>query len=140
MNKSLSALGFALMVVFTITGCDTDKVALLTDGVWDFENMTTNSGDASIKALVLAWKAAMTDATFEIQAGGDYIIVAPLLEEPETGTWSLVGDDQLILTRDGGFPSTANIETLSRKELKYIQTYVDQQMNSYSVTTIWVRD
>ena len=61
------------------------------------------------------------------------------MEEPTSGTWSLIGEDQLILTEAGGVPSTANIDVLSKKELKYIETFIDLSQNTYSVTTSWTR-
>ena len=64
---------------------------------------------------------------------------SPLMEEPSSGTWSLIGDDQLILTEDGGVAQPANINVLSKKELSYIITGYDLSQNSYSVTTTWTR-
>lgn len=129
-----------VMVLLSLTGCETDNKTLLTDGVWKFSNMTTDSEDQDIIAWVTLGKAILTDGTLEFKTDQSYILTAPLLEDPETGTWSLVGEDQLILDSDGDLGSTANIETLSKKELKYIETFVDAGMNSYSVTTSWSRD
>ena len=123
-----------------MTGCENDPSTLLTDGVWSFENLTSDSDDSDIQSWVALAKALMTDATLEFQSGGTYLITSPLAEEPTTGTWSLVGDDQLILNPEDQVASTANIETLSKKELKYIETYFDQNQNTYSVTTTWTRD
>jgi len=128
------------MVLLSLTGCETDNKTLLTDGVWKFSNMTTNSEDQDIIGLVTLGKAILTDGTLEFKSDQSYILTAPLLEDPQTGTWSLVGEDQLILDSDGDLGSTANIETLSKKELKYIETFVDTEMNNYSVTTSWSRD
>ncbi len=128
------------IVLLTLTGCETDNTALLTDGVWKFENMTTDSDDETIKGVVALGKALLTDATMEFQSGGEYILTSPLVEDPETGSWSLIGDDQLILDADDQPPSTANIETLTKKELKYIETYVDENIESYSLTTTWTRN
>ena len=123
-----------------MTGCENDPSTLLTDGVWSFENLTSDSDDSDIQSWVALAKALMTDATLEFQSGGTYLITSPLAEEPTTGSWSLVGDDQLILNPEDQVASTANIETLSKKELKYIETYFDQNQNTYSVTTTWTRD
>lgn len=81
----------------------------------------------------------MTDATLVFNGDGTYIIDSPLTEDPSTGTWSLVGDDQLIMDPDDMSASTANIEKLSKDELKYIETFSDEGGNPYSVTTSWVR-
>jgi Lipocalin-like domain len=140
MNKIFSGIAMISILLLTLTGCETDNTALLTDGVWKFENITTDSEDETIKGLVALGKALLTDATMEFQPGGEYILTSPLVEDPETGSWSLIGDDQLILDADDQPPSTANIETLTKKELKYIETYVDENMESYSLTTTWTRN
>jgi len=140
MKKILSVITFIALLLLAITGCENDPNTLLTSGVWDFENMTTDSENTNIQTTVAHIKAAYTDATLEFQEGGDYIVTSPLFEEPITGTWSLVGEDQLIMNEDDGFTSTANIESISKKELKYLETYMDQEMNPYNVTTTWVRD
>ena len=129
------------MMALAMTSCaDEDSTALLTDGIWNFSNMTTDSEDEGIKTLVAFAKALMTDATLEFQAGGDYIIDSPLIEEPETGTWSLIGDDQLIMTEEGEIPSTANIDELTKEKLSYIQTLINPQtQQAFSATTTWVK-
>ena len=75
----------------------------------------------------------------QFQEGGTYILTSPLVENPTTGDWQLIGEDQLILDPDGEATSTANIETLSKDKLSYTETMVDVQMNSYTITTTWIR-
>ena len=139
MKKILSGFATILVALLLVTGCETDNKTLLTDGVWKFSNMTTDSEDEGIIALVTLGKAILTDGTMEFKADETYILSAPLLQNSQTGTWSLIGDDQLIMDSDGDLVSTANIETLSKSELKYIETFVDAEMNSYSVITSWSR-
>lgn len=114
---------------------------MLTSGIWDFEDFTTTSEDDNIKSLVALGKAFMTDATMEFQTSGRYIMTSPLSDDPETGDWELVGEDQLIINPDGdGGTSTANIDVLTRKQLSYIETFSDMNGKNYSVTTVWVQD
>ena len=101
--------------------------------------MTTTSEDETIISIVAFAKAVLTDATMEFQEGGTYILSSPLVEEPTTGEWSLIGEDQLVLDADDEVPSTANIETLTKDKLSYMETYVDDEMNPYTLTTTWVR-
>jgi len=35
--------------------------------------------------------------------------------------------------------STSKIETLTKNKLSYSETLVDQQLNSYKITTTWTR-
>ena len=128
-----------MLVMFTLTGCEKDNRTLLTDGVWTFKNLTTDSENETISGLITLAKVLMTDATMEFQDGGTYIMDSPLADQPTTGDWQLVGTDQLILTPEGELASTSNIETLSKSELTFIETFVDEQLNSYTVTTSWTR-
>ena len=126
-----------IVTLLLVTGCETDNKSLLTDGVWKFSNMTTDSEDQDIIALITLGKAILTDGTIEFKADETFILSAPLLQESQTGTWSLIGDDQLIMDNEGDLGSTANIDVLTKKELKYIETFVDTEMNRYNVTTSW---
>ncbi len=135
----LSGVAMSLIFMFTLSSCEMDQNTLLTDGVWTFENLTTDSEDETTQSLIALAKALLTDAKLEFQVGGDYLITSPLLDEPTTGTWSLIGDDQLIMNPESGVTSTGNIETLTKSRLSYIETLIDQEMNTYSVTTTWVR-
>ena len=136
----LSAFAISLFLLTTFTSCEKDPATLLTGGVWDFENLTSDTEDENIRSLVALAKALMTDATLEFQDGGTYIITSPLMDDPTTGTWSIIGEDQLVLDPDDQLASTANIETLTRKQLVYIETYSDMHDGTYSVTTSWTRE
>ena len=140
MNTFFRGIALVFVALLLTTACETDNTSLLTDGIWKFSNMTTDSESQDIITLIALGKAILTDGTLEFKTDQSYILNAPLLQEPETGTWSLIGEDQLILNRDGDLGSTPNIETLTKKELKYIETFVDTQMTSYSVITTWKRD
>jgi hypothetical protein len=61
------------------------------------------------------------------------------VENPTTGEWELIGEDQLIIDPDDEASSTSNIETLTKDRLSYTESFVDGQMSSYTVTTTWVR-
>ena len=139
MRKIFAGFAIALLVMLTLTGCEKDNRTLLTDGVWNFHNLTTDSEDENVNTLIVIAGALMTGATMEFQDGGTYIMESPLADQPTTGDWQLVGTDQLILTPEGELASTSNIETLSKSELKYMETFVDEQLNSYTVTTTWTR-
>lgn len=139
MRKIFAGFAIAMLVMLTLTGCEKDNRTLLTDGVWNFHDLTTDSEDENVNTLIVIAGALMTGATMEFQDGGTYIMDSPLADQPTTGDWQLVGTDQLILTPEGELASTSNIETLSKSELKYMETFVDEQLNSYTVTTTWTR-
>ena len=139
MKNISKGIALSLFIMLTLTACEKDNTTLLTDGVWTFQNLTTDSENENVIGLITLGKAFLTDATMEFQEGGTYIMSSPLVEEPTTGDWQLVGEDQLILDPDDQAPGTSNIETLTKKKLSYMETFVDAQMNSYTVTTTWIR-
>ena len=61
------------------------------------------------------------------------------LENPTTGEWELIGEDQLIIDPDDEASSTSNINTHTENELSYTEDFVDGQMNTYTLKTTWVR-
>ncbi|MEN8156787.1 MAG: lipocalin family protein [Bacteroidota bacterium] len=143
MKKLLSGLGIVVMMALAMTSCaDPDSTTLLTDGIWNFSNMTTDSEDENIKTFIILGKALMSEGTLEFQEGGDYIMTSPAMEElgdPDTGTWTLVGDHTLTMTNADGIPSVNSIDELSKDKLIYVETFVDQELGTHSVTMTWVR-
>ena len=135
----ITGVAMSLLLLFVTTACEQDQKNLLTEGIWNFKNMTTDSEDETTQGIVFLAKALMTEATMEFQESGDYLITSPLMEEPTTGGWTLIGEDQLILTPEGELASTANIQVLSKNELKYMETYVDLSQNPYTIITTWTR-
>ena len=140
MRNIISSLIPVLAGMMLLTACETDNATLLTDGVWTFQSMTTDSDDSSIISLVSLGQALLTEATMEFQEGGTYILDSPLVENPTTGEWELIGDDQLVIDPDDEVSSTSKIETLTKDKLSYSESFVDGQMNSYSITTTWTRN
>jgi len=128
-----------LISMMLLSACESDNATLLTDGVWTFQSMTTDSDDSSIISLVSLGQALLTEATMEFQEGGTYILDSPLVENPITGEWELIGDDQLFLDPDNEVSSTSKIEALTKDKLSYTESFVDGQMNTYEVTSTWTR-
>ncbi len=121
-----------------LSSCEKDRVTLLTDGMWTFENITTNSDDEAIKTLVAGIKAYHIDGTLEFYSDGTYVMQFPLGND-ETGTWELVGDTQLVFSPDSGGVQTSSIDRISKSELVYIATFVDQNSKAFNTTLTWVR-
>ena len=139
MRILIKGTAIIFFAVLTLTGCETDNATLLTDGVWTFQSMTTDSEESSIISLVSLGQALLTEATMEFQEGGTYILDSPFVENPTTGDWQLIGDDQLLIDPDNEASSTSRIETLTEDKLSYVETFADGQMNPYKVTNTWVR-
>jgi len=126
------------IVLFSLSSCQKDRITLLTDGVWKFENITTNSDDDAIKVIVAGFKAVYTDGTMQLFSDGTYVKEYPLIDD-ETGSWELAGETQLIFSPDVGGIQTASIEKVTKKELVYLETFVDQNQNPFNTTTTWVK-
>lgn len=139
MKNIISGIAMSLFVILLLTACETDNATLLTEGVWTFQDKSADSEESSIISLVSLEKALLTEATMEFQEGGTYILSSPLVENPTTGEWQLIGDDQLILDPDGKASSTSKIETLTRDKLSYSEDFLDGEMNPYKVTSTWTK-
>jgi len=126
------------IMLLSLSSCEKDRVTLLTDGVWKFENITTNSSDDAIKVIVAGLKAIYTDGTMEFFSDGTYIKEFPLIDD-ETGSWELMGETQLVFSPDAGGVQTASIDKISKKELVYIETFIDPDQNPFNTTNTWVR-
>ena len=137
--RNLFAAMAVTLILGVTPGCEKDQKTILTDGTWTFQNLTTDSEDKTTQDLVFLARALMTESTMEFSGDGTYLQDSPLMDEPTTGSWSLIGDDQLILTPEGEIATTANIEVLSKTELTYIETYMDLSQNPYTITTSWTR-
>ena len=130
----------ALLAMLMLTACEHDNATLLTDGIWNFKDMTTDSDESAIISLVSLGEAILTGATLEFQEDGTYILSSALVENPTIGQWELIGDDRLVMEPDGESSSTSTIQTLSRDKLSYSEDFLDAQQNSYTVTTTWARN
>lgn len=126
------------IIILSLSSCEKDRVTLLTDGVWKFENITTNSDDDAIKTIVAMLKAGYTDGTMQFFSDGTYVKEYALFDD-ETGTWELVGETQLVFSPDVGGIQTASIDKITKKELVYIETYPDQDQNPFNTITSWVK-
>jgi hypothetical protein len=140
MKKTIrySAYIIISIIILSLSSCEKDRVTLLTDGVWKFENITTNSDDDAIKTIVAGLKAVYTDGTMQFFSDGTYVKEYALLDD-ETGTWELVGETQLVFSPDVGGIQTASIDKITKKELVYLETFVDQDQNPFNTTTTWVK-
>jgi hypothetical protein len=139
MKNVLTGISLVAIMMLAMTSCaDPEASALLTDGAWTFKNLTTDSDDDAVKDAVQVLKLIHIDATLEFQDGGDYLIEFAL-GDPESGSWELIGDDQLILNPDEGTVPASNSQTLTEDRLTYIQTWPDQELGTFSMTFVWER-
>lgn len=140
MRNFLTGILLLLPVSLLLTACEKEDSSLLTEGIWTFQDMRTDSEVSAVISLVSLEEAMLTGATLEFQEDGGYILSSALVEDPVTGQWQLLGEDRLILEPEGEEASTKHIETLSRNKLSYTESFLDAQMNSYRVTTAWARN
>ena len=137
MRKILSGVTIAVLVL--LTACENDNTTLLTDGLWAFEDMRTDSDISAIISLVSLGEALLTGATLEFQEDGTYILSSTLVENPTRGEWDLIGNESLVMEPEGESSSTSTIETLSKDRLSYSEDLTDNKGNSYTVYTTWTR-
>ena len=90
MIQKTNVTGIILLItfLFSTTSCEKDTDVLLTDGMWTFENITTDSEDETVQGFTTFAKALLTDATLTFTEDGSYVINSPLVDNPITGNWS----------------------------------------------------
>lgn len=138
-KKSLQAILLAILIIPVLSSCEKDPSNQIL-GVWDFKNITTTSTDEGTQTWVTLGKALLTDGTMEFQEDGTVIQSVPLVEDDQIGTWSILNEEQLILTIDG-VSSTNTIDDLSKTDLVYTETFVNAiSQEPYTTTTSWSRE
>ncbi|MEE4214231.1 MAG: hypothetical protein V2I34_04145 [Bacteroidales bacterium] len=126
----ISAL-LVLAALFATSGCNLFKASyddLLTDHIWNFDKITTNSTDETVQGIVALTGAFMTGATLQFYTNGTYTIT--IMGESENGTWNLIDDDEVLLMDS----DEMIIIELSKDELILEGEEVDNEYGTYSVT------
>ena len=137
MKKILRFTRYLLLIAIIagFSGCEKDTLTLLTDGEWQFSNLTTTSLNEDVQALVALGKAIMTDGTISFDQDGTYIMDSPVIDA-ETGTYELVGS-QLIF--NDGTVRTASIDEITKDKLVYLETYIYLDTETYTIKYSWKR-
>lgn len=143
MMKKLAGLALTLAMIFVLSACDTEgSENILTDGIWTYESLSTNSDNQADKLGVEALKLSMDGATMEFKDNGTYIQTLPLTEEVTTGKWSMLTESQLTIDPEGDLIFPGVLETLSDTRLVYIQTVPSIEpgnVGTQKLTTSWTR-
>ncbi len=144
MKKRISLIAIAFALLLALGSCSQDANTQLTDGAWVFQDMTTTSEDSTIIAFITLAKYALDASTLVFNEDKTFVIDAPRLQEAETGTWSVVAEEKLIMTYDdNSAPSTSTIDVLSKSELKYTEKMPyetpEGALEFNDLTTSWKR-
>ena len=134
--KSLIRVTLLLSFIISVSSCQKDNLELLSDTTWDFEDFSTDSENTTIQGLIDVGKAILTDGTLDLNSDGTYTMDSPIIDA-ETGTWELVGTNQILFTEDG-ISRPATLEEVTKSKLVYFETYV-YESESYSVKYVWVK-
>lgn len=123
-----------IMLLLTIPACEklTDR-ELLTDHIWRWNKMTTNSTDTDVQNLVAVMSALMTNGTFEFRDDGTYTMT--VLNNSDDGTWDL-SDDGNTFTMDS---DEMTVVKLTKSEFVIEGEEVDDTYGTYSVTMYFKR-
>lgn len=139
MEITYSRIALTMFLGLLLTACGSENASLLTDGIWTFQDMSTDSEDSAIISVVSLGEALLTGASMEFQESGTFILSSSLVQTPTTGEWQLIGDDKLVLDPENESTSTNKIKSLTKDKLSYSESFTDGQTNSYIVTTTWTR-
>jgi hypothetical protein len=119
-----------LLALLASSGCNLFKASyedLLTDHIWNFDKITTNSTDETVQGIVALTGAFMTGATLQFYTNGTYTIT--IMGESENGTWNLINDDEVLLMDS----DEMIIIELSKDELIMEGEEVDDESGTYTV-------
>jgi len=130
----ISCLFTVLLCLVGTSNChkiELSKAELLTDHIWNWNKMTTNSSNENIQNIVLLANALMTGATMEFREDGTYTIT--ILDNPEDGTWELIDNDETLMKDNDAL----TVIKLTKDELVFEGEEVDEEYGSYTVTLYW---
>jgi hypothetical protein len=127
----LYPLAFILLISFT--GCEKlSNEELLTDHVWKFKEITTDSNNETVIGLIALTNALMTGATLEFFSDGTYALTAG--SSTDDGTWNLVDDNTLMMDTD-----EMDIVKLTKDELVLGGETVSNDYGTYTVTMSFIK-
>ncbi len=96
----------AVVLVMALNqGCGKDDLSsseLLTAHPWKFVKAETTSSDTSVIQGVALINAFLTNTVVTFNADGTYTLTSPLINDPETGTWTLSSDGKLLTIKSNG--------------------------------------
>lgn len=134
--KKISTLLFYLSLTSMIllsTGCEKmSNEELLLDHTWQYDEMTTNSTNETVLAIVALSNALFTGATFEFKSDGSYRITTT--SNTDTGTWEFLDDDTFLMDTD-----QMQIISLNEDEFVVESEEVDTEYGNYYIRIRLVR-
>jgi hypothetical protein len=127
----ISCLLFGILILITANSCKKySNEELLTDHIWKWDKMTTNSADEDVQNMVLLVDAMMTGSTMEFRTDGTYAVT--ILGNPDEGTWEMPDDNTLITDAD-----QMTIIKLTGSALVLEGEQVDNDLGAYTVVMYW---
>lgn len=136
----LTGLAITLFISMVFTSCTGDSSTKLTNGIWDFSDLTSTSENETTQSFIAFGKAVMVDGTIEFMEDGSYVQTSPLVDDI-LGIWEIIGEDQLVISIDGSSgTSTSTIEVLTNKKLQFFEIFNEAlSSDTYTTTTSWVK-
>jgi len=136
--EKLSSILFPVILgamLFAITGCEKlSDEELLTNHVWKWDKMTTNSTNEDVKTIVAFSNALMTGGVFDFKPNGTYSLTVSAFSYEDSGTWELLDSKTLKMDDD-----EMNIIKLTKDELVLGGEEVDDEYGTYSVTMYLIK-
>jgi len=120
-------------MILLSTGCEKmSNEELLLDHIWNYDEMTTNSTNETVLAIVALSNALFTGATFEFKSDGSYRITTT--SNTDTGTWEFLDDDTFLMDTD-----QMQIISLTEDEFVVESEEVDTEYGNYYIRIRLVR-
>ncbi len=136
--KKFTGLFLSLLFLFTLSCEKLSDEDLLTDHIWRYKEITTNSTDPNILSIISLANALMTGATMDFKKDGTFTLSAS--NQTETGTWELLNDGKILYTTtSGGDDDEMTVVKLTKDELVLQGEEVSSTYGTYSVTMYWIK-
>ena len=132
-TSQILLLSAAFLIIFSSCNKETDE-DILVSKTWTFNKLETNTTDSLLILMVDFVEALMTGATFSFNEDGKF--TQTVLNESETGTWSLSDDEKKITMADDSTSTVYDVINITESEFSYYETDTENCV-SYKLEYYW---
>ncbi len=137
-EKNIVTIVASFLILCAFISCEKEETEILTDGVWKFEKLVTDSSDPALIHIVENEEVLREGGRMILREDGSYSLNWADPKPDENGIWVLNYHSELVLTDETGLSVTYFIKRLEKSELVVFEGIKDGT-EFYSQFTTWVR-
>lgn len=123
------------VILFSLYGCKKlSDDELISNHIWKWDKMTTNSTNEDIKTWVAFSNALMAGGVFDFKPDGTYTITVSAFSYEDSGTWELLSSKKMKMDDD-----EMDIIKLTKDELVLGGQETHTEYGTYSVTMYLIK-